>query len=308
MRELVLNHASLRAANSRAAVGFLKDVATGIAQLVHDGVAGHALRAAHEMAVISCAPGYSLWDALQALQRTGARDQYVFLMRTVTKAPLMTGVPAGVEDRFLACEARGYSPDDGAPLLYCALFGGIAVGFPTAPEWDRDRLVIEFDRLEEDTVSGESEAIDHLARAGHAAPISERHRQKLRLHPTAEEAWANRHTAFPNLVFGSDVEDRLERNLLNTIIGKLAALDDAAGGWRDEGGTMPSWTCKVTNESQQVWNAPNLRQKRMFRSRSGEQALFMWHARYGSGGRIHLRFDAERLEVEIGYIGPHLPL
>lgn len=36
--------------------------------------------------------------------------------------------------------------------------------------------------------------------------------------------------------------------------------------------------------------------------------IFEWHARFGSGGRIHLRFDASIREVEIGYVGRHLPL
>jgi hypothetical protein len=43
-------------------------------------------------------------------------------------------------------------------------------------------------------------------------------------------------------------------------------------------------------------------------SSQGTQKLFEWHARFGSSGRIHLRFDPSSYEVEIGYIGPHLPL
>ena len=35
----------------------------------------------------------------------------------------------------------------------------------------------------------------------------------------------------------------------------------------------------------------------------------MWHARFGSKGRIHICFDPTNQEgVEIGYIGWHLPL
>ena len=312
MRELVLNHASLCAADSRAAVGFLKDIAKGMSQLVRDGVAGYALRTAQEMAEVTCAPKCSLWNVMHALPRAGARDEYGFLLRMTTKAPLLAGVPEDVEHRFLTCEAWRYSPDDGAPLLYCALTGGIAVGFPTSPEWDCDRLAIEFDELlPDETFSDESENIDHLARTTHAEPVCRRHKQLLRSHSTAREVWTNRGAAFPNLVFGPDVESQIVGGLLaslHTIVGRLGELDDAAGAWRDTGGAMPSWRCKVTNESQRVRNNPNLRQARAFRTRSGERELFMWHARFGSGGRIHLRFDAERLEVEIGYIGPHLPL
>ena len=47
---------------------------------------------------------------------------------------------------------------------------------------------------------------------------------------------------------------------------------------------------------------------RRFGSNKGEPQLFMHHADYGDDRRIHLRFDAQTKEVEIGYIGKHLPL
>ena len=50
------------------------------------------------------------------------------------------------------------------------------------------------------------------------------------------------------------------------------------------------------------------REARMFQSHRGTREIFEWHARFGDGGRIHLRFDPPSKEVEIGYIGPHLPL
>ena len=52
---------------------------------------------------------------------------------------------------------------------------------------------------------------------------------------------------------------------------------------------------------------PRLSAARMFRSHDGTRKLFEWHAKFGSL-RIHLLFDAGFRTVEIGYIGPHLPL
>ena len=52
---------------------------------------------------------------------------------------------------------------------------------------------------------------------------------------------------------------------------------------------------------------PKLSATRMFRSHDGTLRLFEWHAKFG-GMRIHLVFDADSRTVEIGYIGPHLPL
>lgn len=51
-----------------------------------------------------------------------------------------------------------------------------------------------------------------------------------------------------------------------------------------------------------------LRNFKVFRSARGGRGLFEWHARFGSDGRIHLRFTTPSREVETGYIGPHLPL
>ena len=84
-------------------------------------------------------------------------------------------------------------------------------------------------------------------------------------------------------------------------------LDESAAKWREVGGTLPPWTCKVTPESSSLMNKPTLSEARRFRSHRDTRELFEWHARFGSNGRIHLRFDASSQEIEIGYIGPHLP-
>ena len=54
-------------------------------------------------------------------------------------------------------------------------------------------------------------------------------------------------------------------------------------------------------------NNERLREARRFKSVNGEPMLFAWHARFGRGARIHLRFDARTRQIEIGYIGVHLP-
>ena len=53
---------------------------------------------------------------------------------------------------------------------------------------------------------------------------------------------------------------------------------------------------------------PALIEERRFRSCSGNTKIFEWHALFGNSGRIHFWFDAQTKEVEIGYIGKHLPL
>lgn len=309
-REMVLNHASLSASDRTAAVDFLKDMVSGIAQLVNKGVVGNVLRTSRDLTEVPCADAFSLFDAMQGLRGSGARDEYLFLVQMTTKVPLLSGVGANVQQRFLGCQTRDLRPEDGEPLLLCALTHSVAIGFPTHQDWDRDRVTVRFEELlPDDTFSPESEDIDHLARTAHAAPICARHRRLLRAGLRPDELWAKRQEAFPNLVFGPGVEDhlaKLQARLFHTVVNKLDQLDTAAGDWPRTGGAVPPWTCHVTNESESVRNNPALRERRRFQSRSGERALFLWHARFGSAGRIHLRL--EHREVEIGYIGGHLPL
>ena len=156
------------------------------------------------------------------------------------------------------------------------------------------------------------EEIDNLARSNHAPPICERHRQSLRDQITSSaELWNNRKQAFPNLLFGPDVEDHLARlntGDLGTIVGKLAGLNAAAAEWPEVGGGVPQWKSKVTDESESLKNNAKKREKRRFKSCDGTHQLFLWHARFGDSGRIHLRFDPSLYEIEIGYIGLKLRL
>ncbi len=204
------------------------------------------------------------------------------------------------------CNPGVEPPEDGEPLVLCAITDWIAVGFPSDPVWDSDRLAVSFSELLlDESIEETSETIDNLARSVHARLICERHRAAFLLQsPSA--LWEQREKAFPNLVFGPDVE--MPSEFFGPIVRRLTDLDKSAAEWRDVGGASPRWPCKVTPESERVRNNEKLLDARRFRSRRGTRELFEWHARLGSGVRIHLRFDADSREIEIGYIGPHLPL
>ena len=307
MRELLLNHASLVADSRSAAVAMLKGVVSGMVDLVDCGAAEPVLRSARDMTQTPCAPGFSLFDALLDLRRTGAREEFAFFAGLATKPPFVSDL--GTEHRFFRCEAQHIHPDDGAPLLLCALEDAVAVSFPTHPDWDRDRIVVHFEELlPNETFSDESEEIDHLSKASHAESICRRYRENRRADiRSGAELWRHRREAFPNLLFGPDVEAHIAAlPHLRTVINRLSELDAAVASW--SGGAAPQWICKVTNESGRLRENPQLREARRFRSRSGAREFFFWHARFGNHGRIHLRFDAAAREVEIGYIGSHLPL
>jgi len=315
MREMVLNHASILAPGSdpESVTQWLKDLVRGMATLVNKQVVQGSLRMARELHETQCLPGYSLSDAYQHLRAQGQsyRDDYVFLMKLDAKYPLLREVGEEVRGRFLACEHRSLPEPEGEPLVFSAIADAIVIGFPSSPEWDRDRVTVHFNELLPDaTIKPASEDVDQLTRYAHAAPICDRHRAFLLAGINPHALWENRGVAFPNLVFGPGVQQDLERfaHLLSTIVGKLTALDVAARDWHSRGGPVPDWGTKVSRESERVMNNPRLREERRFRSDAGIRKLFEWHARFGDNGRIHLRLDQSEHIVEIGYIGRHLPL
>ena len=312
MREMVLNHASLGSPDQHSAVDWLRDVTVGMAWFVRDGLVHRYLRSSQPLQEIFCLPDYSLWNVILELQVGNSRDEYQFIMGLSAKVPIDKDVSQDVRDRFRACEAKTLPPQDGEPLVLCAITDGIAVGFPSDPIWDRDNVTVSFNELlPDENIGVASETIDNLTRSAHALPICERHRANLRQFANSAALWEGRVEAFPNLVFGPDVEHNLttlNSSALQIVIKRLASLDESASEWPNKGDAMPSWKCRVTPESQRVKNNPNLLNARRFKSHLGTQELFEWHARFGSSGRIHLRFDPGSYKVEIGYIGPHLPL
>lgn len=311
MREMVLNHASVLAPGSdrELVTRWLKDLAGGMAVLVDNRVVQGSLRMAQSFHDTPCLPDYSLFDASNDIRVRGFRDEYVFLMRLAAKIPLLAEVDEAVRDRFRSCEGRPLAAPDGEPLVFCAITDGVVVGFPSAPEWDRDRATVDFDELLPDaTIEPTSEEIDQLTRAVHANPVCARHRHRLRAGSDPVSLWENRAMAFPNLIFGPDVESNLKdnSNVLPTIIGKLVELDRSAGEWRENRGPAPRWRTHVSPENVESMKNPKFREARRFRTSQGPHELFEWHARFGDHGRIHLRFDPDSHEVEIGYIGRHL--
>ncbi len=315
MRELVLNDASIAAADQSTAIDWLGDIAKGMSSLFLKQVVQNTLRTSRPLQEIHYRGNCSLWEVILALRQQGLVEEHRFLMRSSVKSPLENELKEDVKDRFLSCEGKTFPPPAGDPLVLCAISDGIAVSFPSDLIWNSSLIKVDFYELKDDesgdVIKEETfEEIDNLSRYDHALPICKRHRQSLRGQITsAEGLWNNRKQAFPNLLFGPDIEDHLAKlntGDLGTIVGKLAGLNAAATEWPNVGGGAPRWKTKVTNESESLRNDDKKREKRRFRSYDGTSQLFLWHARFGDSGRIHLRFDPSSHEVEIGYIGPHL--
>lgn len=111
---------------------------------------------------------------------------------------------------------------------------------------------------------------------------------------------------FPHLAFGPEVEGHVDRlNVLDKVVNRLTDLDASAASWAS--GPAPDWLCDVRAESGAVMTTPRFLEARRFASVTGNREVFALHASFGKGGRIHLRVDAAGRQVEIGYVGGHLP-
>ena len=236
MREMVLNHTSLRHPNRHTAVEWLTGMATGMLELHKNGVVETTLR-------MSQMPDWPLFDVCQALPQ----DKCVFIMDLFDKSRPLSDVDEdinGCEVVVAGCKAKKLSAEDSVPLKFCANTNAIAVGFPSGI-WDCDRI----------TVNGETpNTIDNLTRSVHAQTISERHRAALPQPKNFAELWETREVRFPYLKFGLDVERqlaKLDNAVLQTVIKCLERLNDSAHEWCVEGGEI-SWRCEVKNEGETV--------------------------------------------------------
>lgn len=314
MREMALNHAAVWApkSNRKEISEWLRDVAIGISQLVDNKVVEKVLRTSRQLHETLCLRDLSLFDAIIELGRSGYPEERDFLLRLSSKTPLLHEIEEDIKDRFYACEGQDLSPEDKNPLVLCAIIDGVAIGFPSAPHWNRHQVTVSFrELLSDESIEEDSEEIDHLACSIHADPICKRHRARHLDNNKPDYLWDNHQEIFPNLIFGRDVKNHLRTssNRLQAIVKVLARLEHSARDWKDRGGPVPLWKKEVRNESHGVRNDPELRRERRFRSRDGNPRYFFLHAGFGGpSGRIHLRVDPERREVEIGYIGKHLPL
>ena len=292
MHEMVLNHTSLRHPDRHTAVEWLTGMAAGMLELHKNGIVEPTLS-------MSQIPGWPLFDVCQALPQ----DKCVFIMELFDKSRLLSGVDEdtkGCEVVGGEGEAQMLSPQDSVPLIFCANTNAIAIGFPSGI-WDCDQI----------TVNGEvPKIIDNLTRSAHARSISERHRATLPQPKNFAELWETRRDRFPCLEFGLDVKRhlaKLDTAVLQTVIKRLESLDKSAREWRVTGGAI-SWQCEVTNESETVRKSKKKwRPKRTFRSHHGTRGDFLLHTQFGDY-RIHLRIESSKYEVEIGYIGEHLPI
>lgn len=318
MRQFVLNHASLVAESQADVVPLLKDVVEGMAILVKKNVADAILHSDNPQ--IRCPAPLPLIDFIWSDTLEIEKELKIFLSKIISKISTFDNLEENYKDRFIGCdylsssssEGRSISltPDEGAPLVLCAVTDWIATGFATN-DWDCKQIEVHFNEIQDDSsFENVYEFVDNLTRQCHASYIIKNHCDKIQSALSIDTFWNYKFSAFPSLRFGYDVEkhiSNLQVRYLSPLIKKLASLDQSCEQWKKEDLDFPKFNCKVSKESESVRNNPNLYNLRVFASSDGSRKFFEWHARFGSSGRIHFRILEDNKKIEIGYIGPHLP-
>ena len=310
---MIFNHASAKALSvtEHQAVEYLNDLSRGMAQLVNDGVVNFQMRLSKHYSEITCIGDNNFYGFIQMLRRYGHHDEFGFFIRLATKVPLINDASKDIAIRFMGCEGNAVPVGDSDPLIFCAISDGVLISLQSDPNWNKDILKVKFNELMDNgEIKSNSEEIDNLASCNHASLIFERHQSRVLNISDPREIWDRREEFFPKLLFGPSVEDDLQKNAnnLGTIVGKLVALNQTVDEWQQVNSPDPKWQTYVTPESNKSMKDPEFRKSRTFPSQNGNQEVFEWHARYGGSGRIHFRFDRSNKELEVGYIGPHLPL
>ncbi len=310
---MIFNHASANPAvwTQQAATLALVDMAKGMAHLVTQGATEKSLRSAIALTEIAVAAQSSLYDVLIGMLRGPAKEEARFLLSLTQKFPLLAELTTQEITRFYGSEADPNLGVARETLLLCFQRNGIAISLATCIQWDKDELELRYHELsaDGDTLAAQG-VVDNLARATHAVKILQRSENALLGSVTFKNFWKQRKAIFPNLQFGLDVEGHLDgfgNHLFPTIFHCLRGLQQSALEWHQHGSAMPSWRSKVSDESATVQQNPKLAGCRDFRDASGQTQAYFWHARFGDH-RIHFRLLDTAKVLEIGYIGPHLPL
>jgi len=202
---------------------------------------------------------------------------------------------SGYEDTFASVQEAG---TDG---IICAVMNFTLVGLLRCDLWRFDGMGF---------VSGsETYVFDHVAEPSHAEAIRGRRITARRSEAGARSLWSGRERLFPNLLFGLDVQNQLDKfssTLVPLMVKRLAELDERAKMWCESAGAhFPDGSTEIKGETQRTMKRYG--KDRNFRGSDGVTKTFEEHVWIDKSHRIHLFRDVNKRGVEIGYVGRHLP-
>ncbi len=251
----------------------------------------------------------SLGDVANTLYAVGEHDVASYFGDLATMSPSDADLEDGEIDALLRLKpekpARNHDPCysravEAAPdAILCVIVNGILVSFSRGGHWDIDHLAF--------SCAGADHLVDHVSQTSHSLRLIEKKMQEVRTELSQRSFWRLKSLAFPHLTFGVDVESQLnsfDAGLIQLLFRRLADLDSRVAEWR-KSGQFPSLLPPITPESDATMS--RFRGSRDFRGADGVRYTYEEHIWIDSLYRIHLRKIGDGMQVEVGYIGRHLP-
>lgn len=241
-------------------------------------------------------PDHDLAAFFDALNRSVPADAALTDIAVEAILRLSPDAPAqGYEQTFPSVLAAGID------ALICAAMNFVLIGLRRCDLWKFDAMGF---------VSGSAVYLfDHVAEPSHAEAIRARRLADLRDDLTPRSFWSMRARVFPNLLFGLDVENQIEKfstTLLPLLFKRLAELDERSARWRrSEADRFPDGTTEIRGETSRTMK--RYADDRRFRGHDGVMRTFEDHMWIDRSHRVHLIYDRAQKIVEIGYVGRHLP-
>lgn len=307
MRELVLNDACLPggALSVPEAAGMVADVERGLLRLISRRHALQSMRLSASTDQVMVAPGVTLAAALMHLLAS-TDDAGRLMTRLATKYPVENDVEHGEFEALVEWTIPAHPGS--LPLVLCARSGRIAVTISDDAAWTVDPLHLAVAKDPDASATTTAVEVDNVFSDASAEALAMRLTAALAAVATPAELWRDRAVLFPNLDFGPGVEGDLadlQATEYDSAVSRLGEIERAVGAWRPGDG-YPAYASSVTYESKRTMREYGYR--RVFRSSDGSDRTFERHARLANGYRLHLREVPAARRVEIGYIGPHLPI
>lgn len=306
LRELCFNEKCLPVplAAADALEGNLVALSEAISVLVNEKVAEPVLRMGCSLLDIVARDGLTLYESLVQGVQGAEREHFAFLMGLLYKVPYEQDVSKELRQSGAAFDSELVG------LMWSMVAGFIACSVQGEELWRNSTLDFECSYLQDDgEILVRTSTVDHVSCANHAYRLVDQANAALAEATVPRDFWGRRTMLCKHLTFGLDVENQLagiDESEFALILDRLRELDQSAREWKESATDVPKWRSHVTPESGRSRKDPKEVKARTFKDDKGDPVYFEWHARYGSGGRIHFVFARDEFKITIGYCGKHL--
>lgn len=193
------------------------------------------------------------------------------------------------------------------------IYGTLATSLATHEEWSKSNILIEHYSLNHEGVESKINvqtynfsSIDILL--AHKKWIED---EQLKSLEKSIDLWNNKEQYFPNLLFGLNLKDQIEKigltKRFDQVFDCLKKLDEFAEGWKEGGFELKNLKnqskLNVSGESDTTMQKYSVERK--FKLSNGEKVQFELHIKIPDV-RIYFWPDEKEHEITIGYIGKHL--